>query len=188
VIVFAGDNGTARESGNIRGRQIHGAKGSMWEGGTRVPLIANWKGVAPQGKVLPDMVDFSDFYATFADLAEAKPPQGVTIDSRSFAPQLRGQKGTPREWIYVQLGANWYVKDPGWKLNQAGELYEMKQAPFEEKPIPADTTSADAVAARKRLQAVLDRLNPGGGKTETIAPDGKGKGKKGGKKGRKKAA
>ena len=187
VIVFAGDNGTARESGNIRGRQIHGAKGSMWEGGTRVPLIANWKGATPQGNVLQDMVDFSDFYATFAELAEAKPPQGATIDGRSFAPQLRGEKGTPREWIYVQLGSNWYVKDRGWKLNQAGELYDMRQAPFEEKPVPAESAPADAAAARKRLQAVLDGLNPAGGKTETLAP-GERKGKKGGKKGRKKLA
>ena len=166
LILFAGDNGTAKQSGTIHGRQINGAKASMWEGGTRVPLIASWKGVTPQGKVLKDMVDFSDFHATFGELAGAKKPQNMTFDGRSFAPQLRGQKGNPREWIYVQLGKRWYVKEPGFKLNEAGELYDMKEAPFEEKLVPADSKDANALAARKRLQTVLDKLNPAGGKTE----------------------
>ena len=128
----------------------------MLEGGTRVPLIASWKGTTPPGKVLKDMVDFSDFYATFAELAGAKQPANLTFDGRSFAPQLRGQKGNPREWIYVQLGRNWYVKEQGWKLNQSGELYDMKDAPFVEKLVPAGTEDANAAAGRKRLQAVLD--------------------------------
>src|SRR5438034_8594644 len=81
VIVFSGDNGTARESGTIHTRQINGAKGSMWEGGSRVPLIASWKGKTPSGKVLTDLVDFSDFYATFSELAGVKPQQGLPIDS-----------------------------------------------------------------------------------------------------------
>src|SRR5260221_4635594 len=46
------------------------------------------------------------FYSTFAELAGVQPPQGFTIDGRSFAPQLAGKKGSPREWIYVQLGKN----------------------------------------------------------------------------------
>jgi arylsulfatase A len=169
VIIFSGDNGTAGKSGTIGGRQVNGAKASMLEGGTRVPLIASWKGTTPEGKVIKDMVDFSDFYTTFADLAGAKLPEGVTVDGRSFAPQLRGQAGKPREWIFVELGRRWYVAERGWKLNQAGELYDMKDAPFEEKLVPADTQNAEAIAARKRLQAVLDQLNPAGGKT--VQPD-----------------
>ena len=174
VILFAGDNGTDHlrwakrpdPSGTIGGRQLIGGKASMLDSGTRVPLIASWKGTAPAGKVLKDMVDFSDFYATFAELAGAKPPGGVTIDGRSFAPQLRGRKGNPREWIFVQLGSRWYVKEQGWKLNQSGELYDMQDAPFNEKLVPADTKDAHAIAARRRLETTLDRLNPAGGKTE----------------------
>ena len=186
VIVFSGDNGTARESGTVHKRQINGAKGSMWEGGSRVPLIASWKGKMPKGKVVQDLVDFSDFYSTFAELAGVKPPSGFTIDGRSFTPQLEGKKGSPREWIYVQLGRNWYVKERSWKMNQAGELYDMKQAPFEEKLVPADAPDAESVAARKRLQTVLVQLNPAGGKTEVAGPGGGGK--KGGKKGGRKKA
>jgi arylsulfatase A len=185
VILFAGDNGTtAQSSGTIGGRRINGAKGSMWEGGSRVPLIASWKGTTPAGRVLKDLVDFSDFYATFAELAGAKMPDGLKFDNRSFAPQLRGEKGRPREWVFVQLGKNWYVKERVWKLNQSGELYDLKEAPFEEKLVPADTKDAEAVAARKRLQGVLDQLNPAGGKTEA-ADAGAAKNRKAGKAERK---
>jgi len=165
LIVFSGDNGTAFASGTIGGRQIHGHKGTMLEGGARVPLIANWKGTAPAGKVLTDLVDFSDLLPTFVELAGAKRPAGVTIDGRSFAPRLRGEDFTPREWIYVQLGRNWYVRDDAWKLTQAGELFDLKDAPFVEAPVAADAKDEGALAARRRLQAVLDGLAPAQGKT-----------------------
>ncbi|MCX7013666.1 MAG: sulfatase-like hydrolase/transferase [Candidatus Sumerlaeota bacterium] len=165
LIIFTGDNGTAKKSGTIGGREVHGAKGSMWEGGAHVPFVARWKGTTPEGKVLPDLLDFTDMYATFADLAGAKMPEKLTFDGHSFAPQLRGKPGTPREWIFVQLGRHWYVREKDWKLNEAGDLFNMKDAPFVEEPVPADTKDEKALAARKRLQAVLDRLNPAGGKT-----------------------
>ncbi len=192
LIVFSTDNGTVGQPNTIGGRKINGVKGTMLEGGSRVPLIANWKGVAPTGRVLKDLVDFSDMLPTFVEVAGAKPAQGVTIDGHSFAPQLRGQKGQPREWIYVQLGRRWYVRDDGWKLNQAGELFNMKDAPFVEEPVPADAKDKDAVAARKRLQAVLDKLSPATGKTISAEEEAAGKNKakkKGGgqKKGKKKA-
>jgi arylsulfatase A len=168
LVVFTGDNGTARFGADrsfLNGRKINGQKGTMLEGGSRVPLIASWAGVTPAGRVLRDLVDFSDFFATFAELAGAKMPEGVTFDSRSFAPQLRGEKGNPRDWVYVQLGANWYVREQGFKLTQNGELFDMSDAPLVEKAVAADTTDQAAVAARARLQAVLDQLSPATGKT-----------------------
>jgi arylsulfatase A len=169
LIVFSTDNGTVGQPSTIGGRKINGVKGTMLEGGSRVPLIANWKGTAPAGRVLKDLVDFSDILPTFVEVAGTKLPQGVTIDGRSFAPQLRGQKGTPREWIFVQLGSRWYVRDDGWKLNRAGELFDMKDAPFVEELVPEDSKNEAAVAARQRLQAVLDKLDPASGKT--ISPE-----------------
>jgi arylsulfatase A-like enzyme len=185
LILFSGDNGTARQSGSVHGRQINGAKGSMWEGGSRVPLIANWKGTTPRNKVLPDMVDFSDFHATFSELAGVTRPSGTTFDGHSLAPQLRGEKGSPREWIYVQLGKNWYVREKSWKMNEASELFDMKEAPFVEKPVPAASDTADSAAARKRLTGVLATLNPAGGKVETFRDRDPNTGRK---KGRKKKA
>ena len=80
--------------------------------------------------------------------------------------RLRGQAGKPREWIYVQLGDKWYVRSPEWKLTQSGDLFDMKNAPFVEKPVAADTTDAAARAARAKLQKVLDTLKPAAGKVD----------------------
>lgn len=165
VVFFSADNGTAVRSETIHGRRINGQKGTMLEGGAHVPLIVSWKGTSPAGKVLPDLVDFSDFFPTFCELAGAKMPAGFVFDGRSFAPQIRGEKGNPREWIFVQLGNRWYVRDMKWKLTESGELFDMTEAPFAEKLVPAEGQSAEAAAARARLQAILDRLNPAGGKT-----------------------
>ncbi|MBN1855240.1 MAG: sulfatase-like hydrolase/transferase [Pirellulales bacterium] len=169
LIVFTCDNGTAKfgaDQSFINGRKINGQKGTMLEGGSRVPLIANWEGTMPEGRVLKDLVDFSDFFATFAELAGAKMPEGITFDSRSFASQLLGKKGTPREWIYVQLGARWYLRDQGFKLTQSGELFDMSDAPFVEALIDPAADSNESNAARQRLAAALAELNPAGGKTD----------------------
>jgi hypothetical protein len=67
----------------------------------------------------------------------------------------------------VQLGANWFVRDARWKLNNAGALFDMTNAPFEEKPVAADSSDAQAVAARQRLAAVLAQLKPTGAGSRT---------------------
>jgi arylsulfatase A len=166
LIVFFGDNGTAggkAERATIGGRQLDGAKGSMKEGGSLEPLIINWPGVTPAGKTYDEMIDSTDFLPTFAEIAGAELPKKNFYDGQSFAPIVRGKKGIPREWAYIQLAGMWYVREKGWKLNQAGELFDMSSAPFEEKKIESNSTDPIAIAARRRLQTALDQLNPSGG-------------------------
>ena len=173
LVMFSGDNGTAvGYPSPIHGRMINGAKASMWEGGSRVPLIASWPGTTPAGAVSKDIVNFTDMLSTFVELAGGQMPMDFKYDSRSIAPQLRGDMGNPREWAYVQLGANWFVREKGWKMNQAGELFDMSDAPFVEKPVAASADTEVSKAARARLTAVLAELNPANGKT-----DGNGGGK-----------
>ena len=183
LIIFSADNGTALSyPSTIGGRMINGKKASMLEGGSRVPYIASWPGVTPAGKVSNDIVSIADQLPTFAELGGAKLPEGVKIDGISLAPQLRGEKGTPREWAYVQLGKNWFVREQGWKMNEANELFDMRDAPFVEKPVTAAEDTEASKAARVRLTAVLADLNPAGGKTD--GGDGKKPGKKKKKKGK----
>lgn len=166
LVVYYGDNGTANgwaPTATIGGRRLLGAKGSMFEGGSRVPMVVNWPGVTPAGKVCDDMTDSSDFFPTFAELVGAKLPEKRIIDGHSFLPQVRGEKGTPRDWVFVELARNWYVANRKWKLTEKGELFDLSDAPFAEKLVPTDTKDAAAIAARQRLQAALDQLNPAGG-------------------------
>ena len=169
LIVFIGDNGTGgnyADISTVSGKRLSGEKGSMLEGGANVPMIVNWPGKTPSGKVTADLVDSTDFLPTFTELAGAKLPQ-ATIDGRSLAPQLQGKKGQPREWIFIQLERQWYVRDAKFKLNQAGELFDMSKAPFEEPVVPTTSNSPAALASRQRLQAALDKLNPAGGIRDT---------------------
>ena len=170
LIVFMGDNGTGKAQdklSTIGGRNLSGSKGSMLECGGLVPMIANWPGKVPSGKVSADLVDSTDWLPTFAELSGGKLPEKVVFDGRSIAPQLRGETGTKRAWIYNQLAAMWYVREAGWKLNEKGELFDMSGAPFAEKLVAAAADTEASKAARARLAAVLAQLNPAGGIPDT---------------------
>jgi arylsulfatase A len=170
ILIFFGDNGTAggrADAATIGGRRLSGQKGSMLEGGSLEPLIVYWPGVTPKGKISNDLISAVDFVPTFAEIAGVKLPSDKVLDGQSFNAQLHGGKGNPRSSIFVQLASMWYVRSQGWKLNQSGELFDMSKAPFEEILVPADTKDVNAIAARKSLQAELDKLNPAGGIKDT---------------------
>ncbi len=173
LILFTGDNGTPREfiTKVVDGKYIEepivskvgdkivvGGKGKLTDAGTRVPLIANWPGTAPAGKVCDDLIDFSDFMPTFAELAGAKLLQGVTIDGQSFAPQLKGKKGNPRKWAYCQWQGKAWVRTKKWKLYRDGRLYNAAKDPLEKSPILPDKDTAQTSTIRKELQVVFDEL------------------------------
>ena len=188
VIVFAGDNGTAPSfylQSTIHGKALSGYKGTMQECGALVPCIASWPGRVPGDKVTGGLINICDFYPTLAEIAGARLPAGVTIDGKGFAPQLLGQSAAwPRDWIFVELGRHWFDRDLNWKLNEASVLFDMHGAPFAETPVPGDTQDQAAIAARKRLQGILDELNPAGG----IMGTGDGFGRHAGKLMKKKRA
>jgi arylsulfatase A len=177
VIVFMGDNGSTKSAAvdaTIGGRRIEGEKGSMKEGGGLVPFFATWPGVTPAGKVNANVSDASDLLPTFAEIAGAPMPTGRVIDGRSLVSQLKGDAKSPRTWAFCQLSNNYYVREAGWKLDQSGTLYDMKDAPFKEVTVAADTKDEAAVAARARLAAALTGLNPAAGYKDE-AGDGTGR-------------
>ncbi len=163
LVLFTGDNGTHKSiKSKMPNGIIRGAKGQTTDAGTRVPLIANQPGVIPAGKVCGDLVDFSDFVPTFAEAAGAEIPGDMPIDGRSFLPQLHGEKGNPREWIFCHYDPRWgnrkrrrFVRDKRWKLYDNGDLYDVPADTLEQNPNPP---GRQAVEARKRLQAVLDSI------------------------------
>jgi arylsulfatase A len=186
VIMFMGDNGSAKSNApdaTIGGRRIEGEKGSMKEGGGLVPFFATWPGVTPAGKVNPNVADASDLLPTFAEIAGAPLPTGRVIDGRSLVSQLKGDTKSPRTWAYCQLSNNYYVREAGWKLDQSGTLYDMKDAPFQEVAVVADTKDVAAIAARARLAAALTGLNPAAGYKDEV---GDGSGRSGNKEEKKK--
>lgn len=185
LIVFMGDNGTAKaqsDRATIGGRRLAGEKGSMKEGGGLVPFIAQWRGVTPAGKVCMNVADASDLLPTFAEIAGVPLPADRVLDGKSLVPYFKGETQPLRPWIFNQLGPSWYVREAGWKLNQDGELFDMKDAPFSESLVPADGKDPVAAAARARLAAALAQLNPAGG----VLDQGDGSGRSANKEEKKK--
>ncbi|MCX6848230.1 MAG: sulfatase-like hydrolase/transferase [Verrucomicrobia bacterium] len=180
VIFFMGDNGTGKahaERATIGGRRMVGQKGGMEEGGGHVPFIVSWPGVTPAGRQDANFTDASDLLPTFAEIAGAPLPEKRVIDGQSLLPQIKGKGAAERNWAFTQLGGHWHVREAGWKLDEAGQLYDMRNAPFEEIAVPADTQDAEAMSSRQRLSEILAELNPAGG----IRGEGDGRGDKTGK-------
>ncbi len=114
IIMLAGDNGTPG----------YGKGKFESEVALHVPFIvwsASPKWVKPRG-LSPVLVDFSDILPTLADLAGAEIPEG--IDGHSFAPYLRGEAFTPREWIFMQFNNARWLRDDRWLLDGYGRFYD----------------------------------------------------------------
>ena len=166
VVLFTTDNGT-HPSITTRmkdGSTITGNKGKPTDAGTHVPLIVSWPGTAPEGRVLDDLVDFSDFLPTVVELAGASLPEDRELDGHSFAPQLRGEAGSPREWAFCHYNPNWGGREPArfartqrWKLYDDGRFYDVPADPLEESPLPLNSLSDDARVVRATLENVLAR-------------------------------
>src|SRR5205085_9946345 len=163
LILFVGDNGTGAGAESMMGNKVViGAKGSTIETGMHVPLIASWPGSIASGKVLSDLVDSTDFLATICDAASVSTAAAGKIDGRSFLPQLKGEKGNPRDWIYCWYSPRGeplreFAFNHKYKLYRGGEFYDLTADPLEQKP-PQKVASltGDAAAAAKQLQAALD--------------------------------
>lgn len=165
LILFTGDNGTDTPIvSQLNDTEVAGAKGKMTDAGTRVPLIANWPGVIPPAQVSQDLVDFSDFYPTLLDVAGIEVDRPQTIDGRSFLPLLRGEKGTPREWVYSwylakgngkkKIEAKAWARDQRYKLYNNGKLFDVQEDVLEKRPLM--NLSEEQGRTRKVLQATLD--------------------------------
>jgi len=163
LVIFAADNGTV--SGvkcRARGRLVNGGKLTMTERGICVPFVASWPGHVPAGKVGTELIDFSDFLPTLADLAGAQPPANVEIDGKSFLNTLLGRPEPQprRDWIYCRLGPNRALRDERFKLHQDGRLYDLQADPWEEHDL-AGSGNPDAQRSRDKLSNVFRSLPKG---------------------------
>jgi arylsulfatase A len=164
IIMFTADNGTHPSiTSRWQGQDITGGKGGMTDMGTHVPFVASWPGTSPKGAVLNDLIEFTDFYTTFAEAAGIKLAKKDPIDGRSFLPRLHGEKGNPRDWVLCHYQPYWN-KQPGqfarterFKLYRDGRFYEVPQDLREQNDLANDKTGK---AARQKLQAFLDQAPP----------------------------
>ena len=122
LVLFSSDNG-AWFGGSCGG--LRGMKGSQWEGGYRVPMIARWPGKIPAGQVSDQMAITMDLFATVLEVTGAKMPDERVLDGRSILPLLTSAAKSPHEYLFGHLNSKLAnIRDARWKLHvlPAGQL------------------------------------------------------------------
>jgi len=122
----------------------------------------SWPAVIKKPRVMDDLISSTDFLPTICEAAGVKVPKNV--DGVSFLPQLQGKAGTPRDWLYTwysprqrqDLTVKEYAFDTRYKLYRTGEFYDLSKD--EKNDLAAASLDNEASAAKKKLQAVLDRF------------------------------
>jgi arylsulfatase A-like enzyme len=169
LVIFASDNGPHREGGHdpaffhSRG-PLRGLKRDLYEGGIRVPVIANWKGKIAPGQVSDHTWAFWDFLPTAAELAGARVPAG--IDGISICPTLMGRKQKPPEYLYWEFyegGFQQAVRQGDWKLVRQApklklELFNLKDDLGETRDLSA--RHPDVVKRLESLMAAAHKDHP----------------------------
>ena len=168
LVIYVGDNGSPVEVCSVvhSHTEICGGKGLTVDRGTHVPLIASWPGTIPEGHVESDLIDSSDFLPTILDAAGITPPDEYLMDGRTFLPQLKGEKGNSRDWVYFHFepmsGRNSrfarYVRNHDYKLYDDGRLFDLSADAEEEFPFTASNDNDDRAAARKQLAPIFDEM------------------------------
>lgn len=163
LILFTSDNGPHAEGGNDpaffdSNGPLRGIKRDLYDGGIRVPMIANWPGTIAPGST--DHVSmFDDILPTVAELAGFDTPSTVT--GISFAPTLMASEQTPRPflyWAFYEQGGKQAVRLGKWKGIRLN-VNKNRDAPIELYDIVADLDESDNLAAQHpEVVAEIERI------------------------------
>ena len=182
LILFLSDNGGIEheQSGRIvtSNHPLRGEKGTLYEGGVRIPAIARWPGTIPAGRESGTPAITHDIYPTLVELGRATLPTTQPQDGVSLAAHLRNPAATlARNTLYWHL-PHYHHSTPAsslrrgdWKLieffeGNVLELYNLAADPAEKNNLatrePARARELrDALAAwRTRVGARLPTPNP----------------------------
>ena len=149
LIVFTSDNGGLMQ--NTSNPPYRVGKGSAYEGGVRVPLIASWPGTIAAGKTCDVPVITPDWYPTLLDLAGVARAPSQIVDGASLVPLLRDKGTLARDALYWHYphyhpgGATPYgaIRQGDWRLVEfyedgSIELYNLKADVGEAKDLAAE--------------------------------------------------
>ena len=121
LVIFCSDNGPDAPTGFRANGALQGKKGSMFEGGHRVPCVASWPGVIPGGLKHDATAMTMDFLPTFAKLAGATLPAGYLSDGVDLLPSLKDGAKTAERALHWQHDQGWAVRKGPWKLIGKGQ-------------------------------------------------------------------
>ncbi len=176
IVIFTSDNGTTHLKQEVDYNffnsvgKLRGLKGSLYEGGVRVPLIVRWPGKIKADSSSDFVTGFEDWIPTLLELAGHKGEEDEGLDGISIAPTLRGKKQPGREFLYREFSgyggqqALWLGK---WKgIRQ--RLLRDKKKPVKEKlriqlyDLEKDPSESEDVASKNpevvaRIRKLLEQ-------------------------------
>jgi len=169
IIFYLGDNGTDAEIYSYYNNALmEGGKGKSIEAGTHVPFIVYWQGKVTAGTISNNLLDLTDFMPTIADIAGTTVPASYgTMDGTSFYPEIMGQTGDPRSWVYCYYNpfvpgkprvTKIWAQDENYKLYSTGDFFNYTSDLLEKKPLASDKLTDSQVQIKNMLDSVLTRL------------------------------
>jgi arylsulfatase A-like enzyme len=183
VVFFSGDNGGADYFKSAEyprgihlankhpksGVEYRGAKGSLYEGGLRIPFLARWPGKIAAGSVSDHLGYFPDMLPTMAELAGAKAP--ADIDGISLVPTLLGKVAaghaqTEHAYLYWEIGGWIAIRQGNWRVvktpkGKEWELYDLATDPSEAKdlaPTHPDVLAKLVISAEQAHEPVREGI------------------------------
>ena len=172
LLIFTGDNGTDKPIvTSWNGTKVVGRKGSMTDAGTRVPLIASWPaGIKQPGRVVDDLVEFSDLMPTLCEVTGANLPSDYPGDGSSIVPVLQDNASVrKKDWIYI-----WYSRSGHSDLGQVMVLNKQYsllaeadgsdasltryKGPFNGEKLKDSILSEPEQAVKQQFETTLARL------------------------------
>ncbi len=167
LIFFLSDNGGPTQELTSSNAPLRGGKGQLFEGGIRVPFMAQWKGMIPAGKVYEQPVISLDIQATSLAVAQATATGESKLDGVNLLPFLRGEKASaPHELLFWRVGGNVTVRSGDWKLVRQQErgggkpefqLYNLAKDIGETLDLKA-TEPKRAASLLKQLETLNDEM------------------------------
>lgn len=155
IVIFSSDNGTTHLDQEVDYKffnsvgELRGLKGSLYEGGVRVPTLVRWPGKIPAGSSSDRVSGFEDWMPTVMELVggQSQLPEG--IDGISMAATLRGESQPERPYLYREFpsyGGQQTIRVGDWKAvrqnmtkgNMDVELYNIAEDIGETKNVAAE--------------------------------------------------
>lgn len=170
IIIFTGDNGTGRAvvTPLQDGSKLPGGKGLTLDRGHHVPLIVNWGTGKYKKHETDNLVDFTDILPTIAEAFQVKVPAAWGADGISILPQIKGQSGPTRNFIFSHYSpihsesankhAARFFRDRRYKLYSDGRFFDLQNDLEEKQPVAVGKAGPEGEKARKLFQAELAKL------------------------------
>jgi arylsulfatase A-like enzyme len=132
LFIFSSDNGGPAPGRVTSNGPLRGAKGTLYEGGTRVVAFATWAGQIPPGSVVNEPLHIVDWYPTLVNLAGGSLQQRLPLDGRDAWPTITQGKPSPHDAILLNTTPNnGALRSGDWKLVLNGGRGEESSAATE---------------------------------------------------------